>query len=64
MKPYVLVATQQLKDWPGSDHRMSADAAAEIQLSKIRGGYKKQDPSCPNCFVKLPKGIKICTFCE
>lgn len=64
MLPYVLVAKQNLKDWPGAAKKMSGEAAAEIALAKIRGGYKKQDPSCPKCFVKLPKGSRICTFCE
>lgn len=54
-----LRATQKLKDWPGNAKTMSADAAAEIELAKIRGGYRKSDPICKICFCKINTRSKI-----
>ena len=59
MRPSTLIAVQQLRaegNFPYDRKRMPVDMAAEIEWRrKVTGGYRKSDPVCPECFVKLAR---------
>ena len=53
---HAMHAQQAIGNFPYDKNRPPVDMLAELWWAKnITGGYKKKDPTCPVCFVKLAR---------